>query len=100
MNEFKFSWQYKDFEIRTVTGLTSKAPYLELVKWAYDERRGKNFCYTLAYYHWDDEGGELHFVGSRPFRDIAELDLTPIWKQLWLACDMLKDWYEKEHEYE
>ena len=100
MNEFKFSWQYKDFEIRTTTRLSSKTPYLELVKWEYDKRRGQNYCYTLASYHWDDEGGELHFVGDRPFRDIAELDLTPIWKQLWLACDMLKDWYEKEQDNE
>ena len=42
MNEFKFSWQYKDFEICTATGLTSKTPCLLLVKWMYDECKEKN----------------------------------------------------------
>jgi len=87
---FEFNWKYKDFEIRTSNILLSNLPYMELVKWKTDNA-GKSFCYTLAYYRWDKEGGELHFVCNRPFRDIAELDLTPIWKQLWLACDMLLD---------
>lgn len=93
-NAFDFHWKYKDFEIRSTPYFSTGLPYVELVKWDTDGRRP--YCYTLASYRWDEEGGELHFVGDRPFRDIADIDLTPIWKQLWLACDMLKDWYEKE----
>lgn len=94
-NLFEFNWKYKDFEIRTIRRNSTDLPYVELIKWVHDVE--SHYCYTLAYYRWDREGGELHFVGNRPFKDIAELDLTPIWKQLWLACEMLTDWYEKEH---
>ena len=96
MTDFEFHWKYGDFEINVSHNLSTKLPYIDLVKWVYPDDNKKPYCYSLAYYEWNDEGGELHFVGNRPFEDIAEVDLTPIWKQLWLACKMLQDWYEKE----
>ena len=95
---FEFHWKYKDFEIRSENAFDKGGnPYIELVKWV-EKDSGKRYCYTLAYYKWDSEGGELIFVGNRPFVDIAEIDIQPIWKQLWLACAMLKDVYEKESD--
>ena len=93
-NSFEFHWKYKDFEIRSLYSYATGLPYVELIKW--NNEAEPPYCYTLAYYRWNSEGGELHFVGNRPFRELAEVDLTPIWKQLWLACEMLVDWYEKE----
>lgn len=98
MDKFNFSWQYKEFEIRTQHHLLdedNKKPYVELIKWS-EDNKGKRFCFVLAYYKWDKEGGELIFVGNRPFTEIGSLDIAPIWKQLWLANEMLLDWYEKE----
>ena len=93
---FEFHWKYKEFEIRSANTFGKGGnPYIELVKWTQDSR-GKSYCFTLAFYKWDSEGGELIFVGDRPFTEIAEIDVAPIWKQLWLACGMLKDVFEKE----
>lgn len=92
---FSFSWTYKDFEIRTTANTVSDRPYVELVKWYYD-RSGRRCCYTLAYWAIDENGAELRFVGDRPFRDIADIDIGCIWKQLWLAGDMFNDWLVKE----
>lgn len=93
-NTFKFSWEYKDFEIRTSQETMGQKPTVELVQWQADHK----YCIVVAIYHWDNEGGELRFVGNRPFEQIAEMDLQPIWKQLWLACAMLQDWYKKERD--
>lgn len=96
--EFEFTWKYGDFEIRTTRALSEgHAPYVELVKWE-EGHNGKRSCFTLAYYRWDDEGGELSFVGERPFEEISEIDISPVWKQLCLACQMLKDWCDKEYQ--
>lgn len=89
---FSINWKYKDFEIKSAKG-GNDLPYIELVK--YNSSRSN---YTLAYYRWDREGGELRFVGNRPFKDIAAEDLAPIWSQLWLICELLKDAYEKHDE--
>lgn len=94
MNGFEFYWSYKDFVIRSVQSRINSLPYLELTaKCANSDAR-----FTLATYHWDKEGGGLHFIGNRPLEHISEIDVTPIWKQLWLACKMLQDWYEKEYD--
>ena len=97
--DFDFHWKYNEFEIRTIQthyiDTNKTLPYIELVKWIYKENE-KPYCFTLAYYKWDSEGGELIFVGNRPFEFIAEIDIQIIWKQLWLACKMLQDVYEKE----
>ena len=89
---FEFSWKSDSFEIRSIQ--TNDKPYIELVKWCTSENK-RSHCFVLASYHWDDEGGELHFIGNRPFEEIADINIQPIWKQLWLACAMLKDWYSK-----
>lgn len=95
---FEINWKYEDFEIRTTQGFDKQTlPYIELVKWVYSENE-KPYCFVLAYYKWDREGGELSFVGNRPFECIAEIDIQPIWKQLWLACKMLQDAWEKERD--
>ena len=99
---FEFNWQYKDFEIRTKRyydrdGKEMGFPYVELIKWYM--YKGRRTCFTLAYFHEDDEGFELHFVGDRPFEEIAEIDISPIWKQLWLAGEMLQDAWRKERGY-
>ena len=96
--DFSFSWTYKDFEIRTThTYGKNPKPYLELVMWE-DGFNGKRSCFTLAYWSWDDEGCELHFVGDRPMDYIAEIDLSPIWKQLWLAQQMFMDAWRNAEE--
>lgn len=95
MSNFDFHWKYNDFEIASTKNIRTSLPYIELIKWEYPEGK-KPYCFTLAIYDWDDEGGELRFVGNRPFEYIADIDVTSIWKQLWLACKMLADWYEKE----
>ena len=91
-----FSWRYKDFEICTSHGYSNGDPYIELVKhYMYD---GRDCVFTLAY--WKINRREpvvsLVFVGERPFEEIAEIDISVIWKQLWLAGAMLNDWLEKE----
>ena len=100
-NPFHFEWSYLDYEIRVVYSLTDSNknyPEIELIKWSKDDNNNKKHCFTIAYYRWDKEGGHLVFVGNRPFREIAEYDLRPIWKHLWLACEMLQDWYDKERD--
>ena len=88
--DFEFSWKFQDFEIRTTRSLKGGTPYLELIKW--NDNDGRPYCYTLAYWHRGRDGDwELHFVCDRPLTDIAEEDLSPIWKQLFLAQQMLID---------
>ena len=97
MNAFEFSWKYKEFEIKSTKSVNAnKPPYVELIMW--DEYNGKPSCFTLAIYNWDSEGGEWHFVGERPFKYIADIDISTIWKQMWLASEMYNDWYKKEFE--
>lgn len=96
---FEFNWKFKDFEIRMAHTFAigmMRMPYLELVKWDVTEG-GRSYCYTLAYWHRDKDGEwELRFVGSRPFDQIAEVDISPIWEQLFLAQQMFMDAEEKE----
>ena len=90
MPDFDFNWKFKDFEVRTTRSLNRGSPYLELVKWS--EHEGRRSCYTLAYWHRDKDGcWELHFVCDRPLEVIAEEDVSPIWKQLFLAQAMFED---------
>lgn len=85
---FEFDWKFQDFEIRTTKG--NGHPYVELVKW-YDYK-GRRVCFTLAYWYRDKDGGYcLHFVGDRPLEYIAEIDVSVIWKQLFLAQKMYED---------
>lgn len=84
------NWTKGDLEVRTTTGVRGE-PYTELVRWQTDEN-GRRWCFTLAYFHKDKEGYvELHFVGDRPFKEIAEIDINDVWKELWLSCLFLSD---------
>lgn len=87
------NWSKGDFEVRTVTSISHKdnEPYVELVKWNTDSD-GRRWCYTLAYFSKSREGNvSLHFVGDRPFKDLAEIDINSVWKQLFLSQMMLED---------
>ena len=85
----EFNWKKGDLEVRTTSSVNGE-PYCELVKWNTDEN-GRRWCFTLAYFHKDRDGYvELHFVGDRPFNEIAEIDINDVWKELWLSCLMLK----------
>ena len=89
---FSFNWKFKDYEIQT---RTAKHPYVELVKWDQDGN-GRAYCFTLAYWYRDKDGNrELHFVCDRPFEYVANIDIGEIWKQLWLAQQMLEDAEQK-----
>lgn len=91
MADFEFTWKYKDFEIRTThTYGKVQKPYLELIKWS--ESEGKRYCWTLAYWYRDKgDDWELHFVCNRPLEEISDVDVSPIWRQLFLAQQMLED---------
>ncbi len=84
------NWTKGDLEVRTTTSVMGE-PYIELVRWQTDEN-GRRYCFTLAYFHKNKEGYvELHFVGDRPFNEIAEIDINDVWKELWLSCLFLSD---------
>ena len=96
MKDFEFDWKFKDFEIKTTHG--NRGPYIELIKW-YTTSNGKRGCFSLAYWTKDSDGYyELNFLGNRPFEEIAEIDISPIWKQLFLAQKMFEDAVEKIEE--
>lgn len=79
------NWTKGDFEVRTVTSYQDNEPYVELVKWNIDDN-GRRWCYTLAYFRKNKDGDvSLIFVGDRPFKDIAEIDINEIWKELFLS---------------
>ena len=89
--DFEFSWKFKDFEIRTIKSNVDNHPYIELVQWNQNDS-GRRSCFVLAYFRRDKDGSyELHFVGDRPLRYIAEIDIGEIWNQLWLAQQMFED---------
>lgn len=86
----ELGWKKGDLEVRTTTSYASGEPYVELIKWNTDEN-GRRYCFTLAYFHKSKEGNvSLHFVGDRPFNEIAEIDINDVWKELWLSCLFLE----------
>jgi hypothetical protein len=96
-NKFSMKWTYGNYTVRSVdhdwTGET--LPYVELTYTNYDER-GIAHTIVLATYHWNEDGGDLRFVGSRPFEFIKDIDIQRIWYELWNICEMLDHWYLKE----
>ncbi len=83
------SWGKGDLEVRTTTGVSGN-PYVELIKWT-EADNGRRTCITLAYFHKNRDGYvELHFVGDRPFTEIAEIDINKAWKELWLTQMLLE----------
>lgn len=95
MEKFEFSWKFGAFEIRTTESLASGMPYIELVKWLNEDTSTGRYCYTLAYYKWDSEGGDWVFVGTRPFDDISGAQIAEIWDQMGTITRMFVDWYIK-----
>ena len=83
------SWKKGDLEVRTTTGVFGN-PYVELIRWI-EADNGRRRCITLAYFHKNGDGYvELHFVGDRPFKEIAEIDVNEAWKELWLTQMLLE----------
>ena len=100
MRSFKFSWEYDCFEIRTTESASSGMPYIELVKWVNEDATTRSYCYTVAYYKWDSEGGDWVFVGIRPFDDISGTQVSEIWDQMGAITRMFIDWYMKNRDEE
>ena len=94
---FHFEWGFKNFKIRTRhedwgnknSPLHKNMP-VELIKYLDDKH---DSCYTVAYFHLDAEGYELHFVGNRPMNDISAEEMASIWVQLQAAQKMLDAYY-------
>ncbi len=79
------NWKKGDLEVRTVTRFDGSS-HVELVKW-----EGQSVCITIAYFIKDSDGNvTLRFVGNRPFKEIAEIDVNDVWKELWLTCMLLE----------
>ena len=90
------NWTKGDLEVRTTTSVNGE-PYVEVVKWQVDES-GRRYCFVLAYFHKNIEGNvSLNFVGDRPFREIAEIDINEVWKELWLSCLFLEGKDESQY---
>ena len=96
--DFEFSWNFKDYGIRTIhekwddpKSRIRKSCPLELVK--YNDSTHKT-CYTLAYFHMDEEGYELHSVGGRLFDCITVEDISEVWAQLQAAQKMLDAFFQ------
>lgn len=101
---FEFSWEFKNFAIRTMhknyedrnSPIRKDCP-IELIKYLDDKHSS---CYVVAWFRLDDEGYELHFVGSRPFKDISADEMQSIWPQLQAAQKMLDAYFEACEESE
>lgn len=97
LNEkFNFSWDFKDYGIRTIheewnnpkSKIRKDCP-IELVKY----NPGHATCYTLAFFNLDEEGYELHSVGGRLFEEIDSSEISEIWSQLQAAQKMLDAYF-------
>ena len=93
---FKINWQKGDIAVRTTDGIDGK-PYVEVVK--YEMYEGRRSCFTLAYFHKNKDGVSLHFVGERPFEEIAKIDLSEVWYELWMTQAIMQHQVE-EGEYD
>ena len=84
------NWTKGDIQCTTVESFADHEPYVELVKWNTDED-GRRYCFTLAYFKKNRDGDvTLHFVGDRPFQEIAEIDINDVWKEMWLSAEFLR----------
>lgn len=94
---FKINWRKGNYEVRTTEPYSGKRPYVELVRWEQDSD-GRAFCFTLAYFSYNNEGCSLHFVGDRPFEYMAKLDVSEVWNELWQTQLMLQNNFDEENE--
>lgn len=90
---FEFHWKHGEFEVRSTTSLNNK-PYVELVHWKQD-RNGRQYCYTIAYWTYNDEGWDLRFVGERML-ELQQLDIGKIWPQLCAGQICLDEWLRQQ----
>jgi len=82
------NWKKGEFEVRTTRDIKGE-PKAELVKWD-TTQAGKEYCFVLAYFHRDSDGYyNLIFVGDRPFRYLADIDIADIWRELFMTQLML-----------
>lgn len=87
----EINWKKGDFEVRTTADFGNGEPYTELIKWNTDSE-GRRWCFTLAYFKKSNEGNvSLNFVADRPFKELAEIDINEIWKELFLTQLMLEE---------
>lgn len=65
----------------------------EIVKWERtDSGKGKESCYTVAYWVKGSAGYDVMFVGNRPF----EIDKNTLWILLKSGQTLLNEYYKKE----
>lgn len=100
--DLEFTFKYKHYEIRACPKRlvklrpTDKNETVELILWdEYDHT-----CFTLAYFYKTNEGYELKFVGSRPFRYIDDKDVKVLWSGLKHAQEILDEFFDAEDEEE
>ena len=91
---FDFHWKHGEFEVRTTTRINGD-PYVELVKWYESKSDGRQYCYTIAYWTYNDEGWDLRFVGDRML-DLQQLDIGKIWPQLCAAQICFDEWLQQK----
>lgn len=93
-SSLEFNWKYKNYELRACPKhLARFTPYepnetIDFVSWKKDGK-GKDYCFSLAYFLKGSEGYYLKFVGDRPFQYIDEDDVPYVWKALNAAQKIL-----------
>ena len=96
--ELKFSYKYKDYELRACPERLvkfqedEKNETIDFVKWNMDSK-GDRYCFSLAYWIRDKEGYDLKFVGNRPFEHIDAEDVEAVWTALKMAQEVLDAWF-------
>ena len=101
--ELKFSYKYKDYELRAcpkrLVRFNEDEPNetIDLIKWETADD-GKRYCYSLAYWVQDKEGYDLKFVNDRPFTYIDIEDIEMIWAMLKAAQETLDTFFRLSRE--
>lgn len=98
MAELRFNWRLGDFGLRAtpkrLVRFSQDEPNetIDFVKY-YRDVTGKEYCYSVAYFWWNDKGHswEFKFVGGR-FKEIPDDQIVPIFKMLRAAYDVLSEW--------
>ena len=92
--QLEFIWKYKNYELRACPKHLARFfpdepnETIDLVLWQKDSK-GKDSCFSLAYFIKKSEGYYLNFVGNRPFQYIAEEDVPFVWNALNAAQKIL-----------
>ena len=97
--QLEFRWKYKNYVLRACPKRLARFfpeepnETIDFVLWQKDDK-GKDYCFSLAYFRKDSEGYYLHFVGNRPFQYIAEEDVPYVWKALNAAQTVLDAFFD------